>query len=218
VTLAFAEMMRSLATRWRTLGGTDGLVGVIRPGAWPLSIDLADPTTFFYFALAVLLFGAGVLVVVVRSPFGSVLAGVRDSEQRMAALGYNPILYRIAAFVLSATVAATAGVVHTYLNRFANPTDVAPLVSARALLIVVLGGTAIAGPISVAILLTMLEDALSSRTDRWLGVLGALYVGVALLQGTWRPASWRLPRRRRDHTQLSMPSATHAQRVLEKAR
>jgi branched-chain amino acid transport system permease protein len=218
VTLAFAEMMRSLATRWEVLGGTDGLVGVLRPGAWPLSVDLADPTTFFYFALAVLLAAAAILVVVVRSPFGSVLAGVRDSEQRMSALGYNPILYRIAAFVLSATVAATAGVVHTYLNRFANPTDVAPLVSARALLIVVLGGATIAVPISVAILLTLLEDALSSRTDRWLGVLGALYVGVSLLQGAWRPALARLPRRNRGSQADAAPLPPPAARVLEKVR
>jgi branched-chain amino acid transport system permease protein len=191
VTLAFAEMTRSLATRWAELGGTDGLVGVIRPGAWPFGLDLSDATTYYYFALAVLLAGVALLVVVVRSPFGAVLRGIRDSEQRVAALGYNPLVYRVAAFVLSAVVAGSAGVVHTYLNRFANPTDVAPLVSARALLIVVLGGAAIAGPVTVAILLTIIEDALSSHTDRWLGVLGALYVVGALASGAWTPAAWR---------------------------
>jgi branched-chain amino acid transport system permease protein len=179
VTLAFAEMMRALATRWSELGGTDGLVGV------------------------------AVLLVVARSPFGAVLIGVRDSEQRIAALGYNPLLYRLGAFVLSAVVAGSAGVVHTYLNRFANPTDVAPLVSARALLIVVLGGAVVAGPISVAILLTMLEDALSSRTDRWLGLLGALYILVALLHGAPTPAALRraiVGRRDRGRNAVDVPA------------
>lgn len=209
VTLAFAEMMRSLATRWAELGGTDGLVGVTRPGAWPTGIDLSQSTTYYYFALAVMLVCVTVLLIVVRSPFGAVLIGVRDSEKRVAALGYNPLLYRVGAFVLSAVVAGSAGVVHTYLNRFANPTDVAPLVSARALLIVVLGGAVIAGPISVAILLTMLEDALSSRTDRWLGLLGALYVLVALLHGAWTPAALRRAiggRRDRHRDHLDAPS------------
>ncbi len=209
VTLAFAEMMRSLATRWSELGGTDGLVGVTRPGAWPTGIDLSQSTTYYYFALAVMVVGVAVLLVVARSPFGAVLIGVRDSEQRIAALGYNPLLYRVGAFVLSAVVAGSAGVVHTYLNRFANPTDVAPLVSARALLIVVLGGAVVAGPISVAILLTMLEDALSSRTDRWLGLLGALYILVALLHGAPTPAALRraiVGRRDRGRNSVDVPA------------
>ena len=164
----------------------------------------------------------GVLVVVVRSPFGAVLVGIRDSEQRMAALGYNPVVYRVAAFVLSATVAAAAGVVHTYLNRFANPTDLAPLVSARALLIVVLGGVFVIGPVVMAVVLTIVEDALSSRTDRWLGVLGALYIGVALLQGTWRPlVADRIGRlrRRSPGRPAAVPVAPPASpRVLEEVR
>jgi branched-chain amino acid transport system permease protein len=195
VTLAFAEMTRSLVTRWKVLGGTDGLVGITRPHAWPFDVDLVQPQTYFYFAVIVLLACIAVLLVVIRSPFGAVLVGVRDSEQRMAALGYNPFLYRVAGFVLSATIAGVAGVVHVYLNRFASPTDVAPLISARALLIVVVGGAFIAGPVAFAIAITALEDALSSHTDRWLGVLGALYILVALVQGGWRLPTWRARRR-----------------------
>ena len=200
VTLAFAEMTRSLVTRWKILGGTDGLAGITRPQAWPFGVDLVQPATYFYFAVAVLLVCVTVLVVVVRSPFGAVLTGVRDSEQRMSALGYNPFFYRVAAFVLSATVAGVAGVVHAYLNRFASPTDVAPLVSARALLIVVVGGALIGGPVLFAVVLTVLEDALSSHTNRWLGVLGVLYIAVALVQGGWRLPGWRPWRRAKEPT------------------
>ena len=180
VTLAFAEMLRSLSLRWREVGGSDGLVGVTRPDAWPLPLDLSEPVGYFYFALGILAVCALVLVVVVRSPFGGVLQGIRESEDRMSALGYNPVAYRVAAFVLSAAIAGAAGVVQAYLNRFVNPEDLGALVSARGLLIVVIAGTAVWAPVLVAVVLTVGEDALSTQTDRWLAIIGVVYVLVAL--------------------------------------
>jgi branched-chain amino acid transport system permease protein len=184
ITLAFAEMLRSLAARLPSLGGTDGLVGVIRPDTRPLSVSISEPSNYYYVVLAVL--GAVLLVLwtVRRSPFGAVLVGIRDSENRMTALGYNPFLYRFAAFELSAAVAGTAGVLHAYLNRFVSPESVSALVSARALVIAVVGGAALAGSLVVALVLTELEDVVSSHTDRWLGVLGVLYILVSLAPRT----------------------------------
>jgi len=182
VTLAFAEMLHSVARRWDEVGGSDGLVGVLRPNADPLpSVDLTEPATFYYFALALLAASLLVLWAVRRSPFGGVLVGIRESEQRMAALGYNAVAYRAAAFVLSAAIAGAAGVVNAYLNRFADPGDLSALVSARGLLIAVIGGASLLGAPIAAIALTELEDALSSWTERWLGLLGLVYVLVALL-------------------------------------
>jgi branched-chain amino acid transport system permease protein len=54
-------------------------------------------------------------------------------------------------------------------------------VSARALLTVVVGAVPLIGPPLVAVLLTVLEDALSTHTDRWLAVLGGLYIVVSLV-------------------------------------
>lgn len=190
VTLAFAEMLRTLALRWRALGGSDGLPGVVRPDAWPLPVELATPRGFFYFTLAVVAACLVGLYVIARSAFGHVLVGLRESSTRMAALGYHPAAYRAAAVLLSAGLAAVAGVLHAYLNRFVNPEDLGALVSARALLTVVVGGVPFIGPPLAALALTFLEDILSSHTDRWLAVLGALYLAVSLLVG--------LRRRRRD--------------------
>lgn len=188
VTLAFAEMLRSLTTRWRELGGDDGLTGVIRPSMWPVPIDLSDPQNLLWVCLALLAFVVAVLVVVVRSPFGAVLLGLRDSESRMAALGYSPFAYRTAGFVLSAAIAAIAGVMNALLTRFVSPSELTALVSARALLMVVIGATlGLLGPVVVAIGLTVVEDQLSSHTKNWAGILGAMYVLIALLRGIpWR--------------------------------
>jgi branched-chain amino acid transport system permease protein len=180
VTLAFAEMLRSLAMRWRTLGGSDGLVGVVRPSAAPFRYPLSGPVNYFYFTLAVVVICLVALRTVTRSGFGATLVGIRDSDTRMAALGYSPATYRVVAIVMSAALAGIAGVLHAFLNRYVNPEDLSPLVSARALLTVVVGGVPLVGPPILSILLTELEDALSSWTERWMGVLGLIYIVVAL--------------------------------------
>jgi branched-chain amino acid transport system permease protein len=187
VTLAFAEMLRALAGRWAPLGGTDGLVGVIRPDAAPLPLELSGPVAYYYFALGALALVLAGLAVFVRSPVGGVLAGIRESQDRMAALGYNAAGYRVLAFLISGAVAALAGVLNAYLNRFVDPGDVSALVSAKALLIVVVGGGSLAGTALGAIALTELEELLSSQSASWLGLLGAIYVLVALAPTLPRP-------------------------------
>jgi len=181
VTLAFATMLHSLAGRWDVLGGTDGLIGVIRPGAGPLHVDLFTTANYFYFCVAVLVVALAIVVVVVRSPFGGVLLGIRESEQRMASLGYNATAYRVGAFVLSAAIAGAGGLLTAYLTSFVDPNDVDALVSARGLLIAVIGGSSVFGAVGVGIGLTELEHLLSSHTTRWLGALGLVYIVVALL-------------------------------------
>lgn len=183
ITLAFAEMLRALASRWRTVGGSDGLVGVIRPDAGPLPLDLAQPVTFYYFTAAVTLAVLLVLLLVKRSTVGGVLVGIRESESRMRALGYRVGAYKVFAFELSAAVAAVAGVLHAYLIRFVSPEDLGALVSARGLIIVVIGGGILLAPVVVGVLLTVGEDVASSATTHWLALMGALYVAVALLGG-----------------------------------
>lgn len=191
ITLAFAEMLRSLALRWRSVGGSDGLVGVTRPDAGPLPLDLAGPVTFFYFTAALTALCLFVLWLVKRSAVGGVLVGIRESEGRMRALGYRVGAYKVFAFELSAAVAAVAGVLHAYLIRFVSPEDLGALVSARGLIIVAIAGGLLAAPVVVAVLLTFGEDLASSHTENWLALMGLVYVAVALLGSRPGPLDWR---------------------------
>lgn len=184
ITLAFAEMFRSLALRWRALGGEDGISGVTRPSTWPVGIDLADSRNLAWVALALLASVVAMLAVVLRSPFGAAVAGVRDSDSRMAALGHSPAAYRTGAVVLSSIVAGLAGVVNAYAIRFVSPADFVPLVSAKALLFAVVGGSGMLGAAVAAVGLTFLENDLSSRFDRWPMVLGFVYITIAMIGPT----------------------------------
>jgi branched-chain amino acid transport system permease protein len=212
VTLAFAEMLRALALRWRAVGGSDGMVGVTRPSTWPLPLRLASATDYYYVVFAVLLICAVLLVLVIRSPLGGVLAGLRESEPRMSALGYNPMYYRVAAFVLSAAVAGAAGAMQAYLDRFANPEDLGALVSARGLLIAVIAGASLWAVPVTAIALTVVEDLLSTETQHWLGLIGAIYVAVALLPSTSAQLADLRRWIRRDRVRKRRPSPLEPER------
>lgn len=204
ITLAFAEMLRSVATRWKRLGGEDGMAGIRRPSTWPISVDLTDAGNMMWMTLAFLVACMAVLTMIVRSPFGAAVIAVRDSESRMEALGYRPAGYRIAAVVVSSMIAGVAGVLNAYAIRFISPADLVPLVSAKALLYAVIGGAGLVGAVIAAVAMTFLEDLLSSRFDRWTTVLGLIYIGIAMLSGspfatvrTWIQTLWaRLKRRR----------------------
>src|SRR4051794_16659507 len=107
ITLSFTAMIWGLAVKWRTLtGGDDGLVGILPPSLSPFPGYLVTPRQIFTFSAGALVLTCLLVRMVRNSCFGHVLVGIRDSESRMAALGYRTTAYRLAAFVLSGVLAA----------------------------------------------------------------------------------------------------------------
>jgi branched-chain amino acid transport system permease protein len=198
VTLAFAQMVYFIANQWRTVtGGENGLQGIPRE---LFGLDLADPFYFYYAALPLVLAGVFMAWRIVRSPFGRVIVAIRDNPARARALGYPVARYKLAAFVLSATLAGLAGGVHAVGHGFASLQDVHWTTSGKAVLMVVLGGIGtLWGPAIGATLVVQLEDYLATAgfvgTDM---VIGAVFVVVVLLfrQGIWGTAAGWLARRR----------------------
>lgn len=181
ITLALSQVVWGIAFGWRTLtGGDDGLPNVPRPEFTP-HWSLTGDTAFYYFVLVVVCIGAFLLLRIVSSPFGYALRGIRESETRMLALGYNVRRYRLAVFVLAATFAGLAGCLYVYYNRFASPDYLQVVRSAEVLLMVILGGAGtLIGPAIGAALIVLLENVISGYTERWLLVLGVIYILVAL--------------------------------------
>ncbi len=181
ITLALSQVLWGIAFGWRTLtGGDDGLPEVPRPDLG-LPWSMADSTPFYYFVLFFAVVGTLLLVRIVTSPFGYALRGIRESETRMLALGYNVWRYKFVAFVLAATFAGLAGCLYVYYNRFVSPDYVHVARSAEVLLMVILGGAGtLIGPAIGAALIVLLENIISAYTERWLILLGFVYVLVAL--------------------------------------
>jgi branched-chain amino acid transport system permease protein len=180
ITLALGMVVWGLAFRWVSLTkGDNGVSGVPRPELGWLS--LSAPLPFFYFSLLVAAASWTVLGLVVMSPFGLGLKGIRGSESRMEALGYNVWLHKYVAFVLAGTFAGVAGVLWAYYNGFVGPTDVQLVTSVEALLMTALGGPGtLIGPAIGAGIIVFLKNFVSVYTKRWLLILGAVYIGVIL--------------------------------------
>jgi branched-chain amino acid transport system permease protein len=179
ITFALSQVVWSIVFGWRTLtNGDDGMPGVPRPDfGWSLD----TPQSYYYFVLALAAVATVVLLAIVKSPFGRALRGIRESETRMQALGYNVWRYQFLAFVLAATFAGLAGTLYAYLNRFVSPDYCYVVQSAEALIMVILGGPGtLIGPAIGAALIVFLEDFVSSITEHWVLVLGVIYVLVTL--------------------------------------
>ncbi|MFY9696010.1 MAG: branched-chain amino acid ABC transporter permease [Xanthobacteraceae bacterium] len=181
ITLALSQVAWGIAFGWRSLtGGDDGLPSVPRPelaAGW----SLAGDRSFYFFIL--LLVGVAVLLLtqVATSPFGFALRGIRESETRMQALGYDVWRYKFAAFIIAAVFAGLAGALYAYYNRFVSPDYLGVFRSAEVLLMVILGGAGtLVGPAIGAAVIVLLENVISAYTERWLIVIGTIYILVAL--------------------------------------
>lgn len=185
LTLAFAQMLFALVFGWTEVtGGSDGLSSVPRPDLGIAGIDLSFSTSYYAFVAVVFVVCALALRWIVRSQFGLALAGVRENERRMRALGYDTTRLRLAAFVLAGGFAGVAGALLAGSDQFVSPSDVYATTSVTALVMVLVGGTGtLAGPVLGAAIVTILRLYVSSAPvigDRWETLLGLLFVGTVL--------------------------------------
>jgi len=175
ITLALGMCVWGLVYRWNALtGGDNGINVPFRPA---FGIDLANDVTFFFVVLGFFVATLVVLYVLVHSPFGHSLVGIRESEQRMRILGYNTWLHKYLAFIIAGGFGGLAGVLWTHLNGIVSPEDVILTTSVDALLMVVLGGagTLVGGAIGAAVVV-FLREYLSIHVTWWQYVLGCVYV------------------------------------------
>jgi branched-chain amino acid transport system permease protein len=181
ITLALAQVVWGIAFGWKSLtGGDDGLPGIPRPAAG-LPWSLADGVRFYYFVLVVFALATAFLWLVIRSPFGRALIGIRESERRMEVLGYNTWAHKYVAFVLAGALAGVAGNLFVYYNAFVSPAYLSVVFSATGLIMVILGGAGtLLGPALGSAAIVFLENVISAHTQRWLLVLGVIYVVVTL--------------------------------------
>ncbi len=181
ITLALAQLLWGIAFQWRSLaGGDDGLPGIHRPNLG-IPVSFADAVNFYYLVLVFFVLVVGVLSVFVRSPFGIALKGIRESETRMMSLGYNVWFYKYLAFVIAGAVAGVAGMFAAYHIGYVSPADLGILLSAKVMLMVILGGAGtLIGPALGAGIIVFLENVVSGQTERWPFILGAIYVSVVL--------------------------------------
>jgi branched-chain amino acid transport system permease protein len=179
LTLALAEVIQQVAESWEPVtGGSNGLYGI--PATRVGSQVVTNVAYLHWYVLAWFLFGLLVLWLLVASPFGATLRGIRDNEPRMRAIGYHPTRYKFAAFVAAGAVAGLAGGLLAAQQRLVTPADLGFTTSALALLAVVIGGSGtIWGPCIGAALVILVRDSLGpSLSGHGPLVLGLVFIAV----------------------------------------
>jgi len=175
ITLALGQCVWGLAYRWNSLtGGDNGINLRVRPR---FGLDLANEVTFFYLVFGFFAVSLLAMYILVRSPFGRSLVGIRERELRMQILGYNTWLHKYIAFIIAGAFGGLSGVLWAHTAGIVSPENVVLTTSVDALLMAVLGGagTLVGGAIG-AFIVFGLREYLSTVVPWWQYVLGGVYV------------------------------------------
>ncbi len=176
ITLALGQIVWGVAFRFVDLTNGDNGISLPRASAGAAAVS---PTGLFYICLATLAATMGLLALLMRSPFGASIEGVRDQPRRMSTLGYDVWAIRYVTYVISGFVAGVAGILYIHLFRFISPHALSLTVSSEAVLMVIAGGIGTAfGPLFGAALVVLLKNVASAYTDRWPTLLGLIFLFI----------------------------------------
>ena len=119
----------------------------------------------------------------VRTKTGTVLMAIRDGENRLRFLGYNPVRYKVMTFALSAGIAGFAGALFVPQVGIISPSSMSILPSVEMAIWVAVGGRGtIFGAAAGAVVVNWAKTVFSeSLPEMWLYVFGGLFIGVVLL-------------------------------------
>ena len=167
--------------------------------------------TFFYLVFVLFAVSLLMMYVLVRSPFGRSLMGIREQELRMKILGYNTWLHKYIAFIIAGAFGGLSGVLWAHTAGIVSPENVVLTTSVDALLMAVLGGagTLIGGVIGSFIVFG-LREYLSTLVPWWQYVLGAVYVLTILYLPT---GLMGIPERIRQHRSTANSKAEDTKKL-----
>ncbi len=207
ITLAIAQVLLELASKWSSVtGGDDGLSGIQpKPLLGLFEFDFIGRTGYLY-ALVVLVLCFGLLRRVVASPFGLTCIGIREDRGRMSALGSDVPRHLTMAYAMGGAFAGLAGALSAQITQVVGLSSLGFNHSAEVLVMLVLGGS---GRLWGAILGTvtfMLVHHMAADVDpfRWMLVIGCMLMAVVLvmpggISGTTKRL-WLLMRSRENQT------------------
>jgi branched-chain amino acid transport system permease protein len=182
ITLALSQMIFFFCLEAPFTHGEDGIQSVPQGRLFGL-LDLSNQTILYYFVLAIFLAGFLVIYRTVNSPFGDILKAIRENEPRAISLGYRADQYKLAAFVLSATIAGVAGATKAIFAQNASLTDVQFSMSGEVVLMTLLGGMGtIYGPVVGAVIVVAMQQYLGQYLGEWVTVIqGSIFVVCVLV-------------------------------------
>lgn len=145
-------------------------------------IDLSDDAAIYYVILPVVAATYFLLRWTLERPFGKVLVGILENEDRVLSLGFNTSLYKTAAFALSGAIACLAGALYGTHANFVSPSLAGVLFSTQVVVWVAIGGRqSLLGALLGGVGVSALSNYLTAITpEYWQLVLGLIFVVVII--------------------------------------
>jgi branched-chain amino acid transport system permease protein len=183
LTLAITSIVFEIASQWSSVtGGSDGMHSVpIKPVLGLFKFDMFGKSAYLY-CLAVLILGWWLVRSIVHSPFGVALAGTRENDVRMNAIGAPVYQRRLIAYTISAALAGTAGALLTHTTQFVGLSVLTFELSGEILVMLVLGGIRrIYGAFIGPIVFLVARDYLAKQSpEYWTLGIGLLLIFIVL--------------------------------------
>nr|WP_269812784.1 ABC transporter permease [Pontibaca salina] len=176
LTLAFAQLLWSLAYQWgEVTGGDDGLVDI-----WPPDWATSN-LVFFYLTLVLCIGGILALRHAAHAPFGYALRAARDSARQAEATGIHTRAVQWVAFALAGAMAGLAGGLFVFAKGSVFPNELEITRSFDALIVVFLGGVkTLSGGVVGGAVFESAKDMLT-RFEYWRLALGLTIIAVVVL-------------------------------------
>lgn len=121
-----------------------------------------------------------------QSRWGRILQAIRDAEGRVRFLGYDPVAFKLSAYVISAVMCALAGILYVPQVGIINPSEMSPAASIEMAIWAAVGGRGtLLGPVLGAFFVNGTKSVFTVWwPEGWLYVLGALFIAVTLFLPT----------------------------------
>ncbi|MGO4370387.1 urea ABC transporter permease subunit UrtC [Paenibacillus sp. MCAF20] len=193
-------------------GGTNGITGYSTVlGA---SLGSADTKRILYWITAAVLIGVFILCrYIVGSRFGKVLRAIRDGENRVRFIGYNPAIYQMVIFTISAAIAGIAGMLFILHVGIISPSMLGIVPSIEMVLWVAIGGrgTLIGAALGAIVMNWAKSEFSTAYPEGWLFFMGGLFVVVVVfmpkgISGLISQIKFRNKRKEKEHEGVRNPA------------
>jgi branched-chain amino acid transport system permease protein len=196
LTLAFSQLVFSVALKWRDVtGGSDGIAITEKPSFF--GYDLSNSLVMYFMALSFFALVYWGLRRLLNAPLGHAFVGIRENEQRMAAIGYPTRAYKLLSFTIAGAIAGLAGGLYAIFNGFISADAVYWTASGDILIMTMLGGAGtLIGPAVGAAIVLLMKNVVSSYSEHWLAIIGVTFICCVMffpggLWGTLQRLQWR---------------------------
>ncbi len=156
--------------RWRSFtGGEDGMHGI------PLPDIISSGVGAYYFTFIICAICFLIIYIMLKSPFGSALQGIRDNPVRSEMIGVNVKRHQLATLVICGFFAGVAGVLFVVVDNSVFPNMMFWTLSMEVMIMCLLGGwLTFFGPLVGAGLIVTIRTVASGYTEYWSLILGIM--------------------------------------------